>query len=115
MPGIGADSGCLAQTFLHRFLQHILPRGFHRVRYYGLWHSSKQSNRTWMLLILATPADAAQSPPLARFSDALSELTEPTDPPLDLMLKLGVAVPRCPHCGSCRIKFLGDYPPDGVP
>ncbi len=28
---------------LRRFLQHVLPRGFHKVRYYGLWHSSKQS------------------------------------------------------------------------
>ena len=34
-------------------------RGFHKVRYYGLWHPSKrdQSNRAWVLLILATPAD----------------------------------------------------------
>jgi hypothetical protein len=23
--------------FLRRFLQHVLPRGFHKVRYYGLW------------------------------------------------------------------------------
>ena len=36
-------------------------RGFHKVRYYGLWHPSKrdQSNRAWLLLILATPADRA--------------------------------------------------------
>ena len=29
--------------------------------YYGLWHPSKreQSNRAWVLLILATPADSA--------------------------------------------------------
>ncbi len=24
--------------FLRRFVQHVLPRGFHRVRYYGLDH-----------------------------------------------------------------------------
>ena len=28
--------------FLRRFLQHVLPRGFHKVRYYGLWHPSKR-------------------------------------------------------------------------
>ncbi|MDP7304138.1 MAG: transposase, partial [Pirellulaceae bacterium] len=28
--------------FLRRFLQHVLPRGFHRCRYYGLWHASKR-------------------------------------------------------------------------
>jgi len=26
--------------FLRRFLQHVLPRGFHKVRYYGLWRPS---------------------------------------------------------------------------
>ena len=24
--------------FMRRFLQHVLPRGFHKVRYFGLWH-----------------------------------------------------------------------------
>jgi putative transposase len=39
--------------FLRRFLQHVLLRGFHRVRYHGLWHPSKRelSNRAWVLLI----------------------------------------------------------------
>lgn len=26
-----------AEEFLRRFLQHVLPQGFHKVRYYGLW------------------------------------------------------------------------------
>jgi hypothetical protein len=26
-----------AQEFIRRFLQHVLPQGFHKVRYYGLW------------------------------------------------------------------------------
>ena len=45
--------------FLGRFLQHVLPRGFHKVRYYGLWHPSrrKQADRAWLLLVLAVPAD----------------------------------------------------------
>jgi Putative transposase/Transposase zinc-binding domain len=103
--------------FLHRFLQHVLPRGFHKVRYYGLWNPSKreQSASAWVLLMLAMPVEAAQSPRLARFSDAISGLTEPIEPPLDLMPKVSVALPRCPHCGSCRTTFLDDYPPDGIP
>ena len=28
--------------FLRRFLIHVLPKGFHKVRYYGLWHPSKR-------------------------------------------------------------------------
>ena len=38
------DSGEIRQCqiegieFLRRYLMHVLPRGFHKVRYYGLWH-----------------------------------------------------------------------------
>src|SRR6202040_3336191 len=28
--------------FIRRFLQHVLPAGFHKVRYYGLWHASRR-------------------------------------------------------------------------
>jgi Putative transposase/Transposase zinc-binding domain len=107
--------------FLRRFLQHVLPKGFHKVRYYGLWNPSKreQSCSAWVLLILATPADGAQTPKLVGvgLSDALSGLPEPSDPPLDQVSDLGWAEsePRCPYCGSCRTRLLGDYPPSGVP
>jgi len=32
-----------AQEFIRRFLQHVLPRGVHKVRYYGLWAPSNRS------------------------------------------------------------------------
>jgi Putative transposase len=103
--------------FLRRFLQHVLPRGFHKVRYYGLWHPSKreQSKRAWVLLILATPADIAQPPSTVGFSDASSGLTEPTDQALDDVADHDAAMPRCPHCGGWRTPFLGEYPRSGVP
>ena len=31
--------------FLRRFLQHVLPKGFHKVRYYGLWHGAHRAQR----------------------------------------------------------------------
>jgi len=103
--------------FLRRFLQHVLPRGFHKVRYYGLWHPAKrdQSNRAWVLLILATPADTAQPLRISSLSEALSELTEPADRAVDEAADHDAALPRCPHCGSCRTRFLGEYPRFGVP
>ena len=57
-------------AILRRFLQHVLPRGFHKVRYYGLWHPCKrlQSNRAWLLLTLealADPPEAASTPRMA--------------------------------------------------
>ena len=101
--------------FLRRFLRHVLPRGFHKVRYYGLWHPSKrdESNRAWVLLILATPADTAQ--PLEQVSQAFSQLTELTAQALGEAADHDAALPRCPHCGSCRTRFLGEYPHSAVP
>ena len=32
--------------FMRRFLQHVLPRGFHKVRYFGLWHPAQRHNAT---------------------------------------------------------------------
>jgi len=29
---------------MRRFLQHVLPRGFHKVRYFGLWHPAQRHN-----------------------------------------------------------------------
>lgn len=35
----GAEQRCTlgAEDFIHRFLQHVLPKGFVKVRYYGLF------------------------------------------------------------------------------
>ncbi len=103
--------------FLRRFLQHVLPRGFHKVRYYGLWNPLKrdQSYCAWVLLILTTPADSAPAPRSAGFSEALSGLTGQSDQPFDPASDQAAATPRCPHCGSCRTRYLGDYPRSGVP
>ena len=56
-------AGGSGAEFLRRFLQHVLPRGFHEVRYYGLWNPTQreQSVRAWVLLILASPGDAVQT------------------------------------------------------
>jgi hypothetical protein len=103
--------------FLRRFLRHVLPRGFHKVRYYGLWHTSlrEPSNCAWLLLMLAAPAETAQAPPTIASSDALEAPRELTDQALERIANQAQAPPRCPHCGSCRTVFLGDYPRSGVP
>lgn len=38
--------------FIRRFLQHVLPKGFHKVRYYGLWHPSKRALRRTLRITL---------------------------------------------------------------
>jgi hypothetical protein len=103
----------LGVQFLRRFLQHVLPRGFHRCRYYGLWHSSRRdlSNRAWLLLILQKPTDTAVPITIAELLDVLRQPGEDED------LKGPHDDNRtvcCPHCGSVRTTFLGELPRSGV-
>jgi hypothetical protein len=64
------------EEFLRRFLQHVLPRGFPRIRYFGFLAHRRRSR----LLPLCRRLTAARCPPAA---------TENTTP---------VAVHRCPRC-----------------
>ena len=102
--------------FLRRFLQHVLPRGFHKVRYYGLWHHSKRhlSSRAWLLLILQKPTDTAGPLKIADLLEALGQLAQIDDDqyPGD---DHDVDRPCCPHCGSARTRFLTECPRPGVP
>jgi hypothetical protein len=43
--------------FMRRFLQHVLPKGLHKVRYSGLWHPARreQAARVRQLLLLDHP------------------------------------------------------------
>ena len=34
------------EEFIRRFLQHVLPKGFHKVRYFGLWHPCQARPRS---------------------------------------------------------------------
>lgn len=103
--------------FLRRFLQHVLPRGFHKVRYFGLWHPSQRdlSSRAWLLLILDKPTGAVRPMKIADLLEALDELGELRD-----NQRLGDEdpdehSPRCPHCGSTRTRVIADLPRFRVP
>lgn len=98
--------------FLRRFLQHVLPRGFHKVRYYGLWHPSKRhlASRAWLLLILQKPTDTAGPPKIADLLEALDQITELIEQPFD-----DADTPACPYCGSPRTSLLAQRPNFGEP
>lgn len=73
--------------FMRRFLQHILPEGFVRIRYYGLHHSSarkKKLPRSREVLGLS------RSLPEIKTLTLLSWLEE----------LLGEELSQCPHCGA---------------
>ena len=96
--------------FLRRFLQHVLPRGFHKVRYYGLWHHSKRhlSSRAWLLLILEKPTDAVGTMKIADLIGALSQLAEIADGEFPGDEVHDVDNPCCPQCGSHRTRLLAE-------
>jgi len=72
-----------ADEFLRRFLQHVLPRGFHKVRYYGLWRPAAALQRARVRLLLASPARARPDGPPPPVQDGVAP-TPPGHP--------------CPHC-----------------
>jgi hypothetical protein len=74
------------QEFIRRFLQHILPKGFKKVRYYGLFSPAKRSllNRVRLWFLIQPVAQPAPAPePEAQDSPLL--------PPGSL---------PCPTCGQ---------------
>ena len=88
--------------FLRRFLMHVLPKGFHKVRYYGLWHHSKRDlqQRARLLLWLLKPVRLAESLLIADVAAEANSASEDQDD------SQGGFSPSCPHCGSRRVEHL---------
>jgi hypothetical protein len=71
-----------AEEFLRRFVQHVLPKGFMKIRHYGLLSSRQRAARLHQARRLLLPKVA--------LSGTGSTAIEPTEPA------------RCPQCGSVR-------------
>ena len=91
--------------FMRRFLQHVLPRGFHKVRYFGLWHPTQRDTTTrvrQMLQLQAPPPSRAQSPKLDPAQDPIAAPLQPLDAepvrPIEPMIR--------PHCHQGRLIFI---------
>ena len=41
-----------AERFIHRFLQHVLPRGFQKVRHFGFAHPRHRIDREWLNMLV---------------------------------------------------------------
>jgi hypothetical protein len=83
--------------FMRRFLQHLLPKGLHKVRYFGLWHPSKRLTASKARLLL----HMEPSPPLPPEPPPNSD--SPRD---DDQRNAATAQPRtCPRCGIGHLVF----------
>ena len=84
------------EEFLRRFLMHVLPRGFVKIRHYGLLASSHATTTLEVarerLVIAATPSSCPESTASCR-----------TPPPKDwrehLAMLTGIDLTGCPRCG----------------
>lgn len=90
------------EEFLRRFVTHVLPRGFQKVRYYGLWHHSKASEQACIAQMLRLKMSAKRKPndshANADVPETLSDLIQETDEPC------GAAGVKCPHCCATSVR-----------
>jgi hypothetical protein len=84
------------EEFIRRFLQHTLPRGCAKVRYYGIWSSSgrRQLEEARKLLSALTTTNALAS--------------APDTPPPEQALPSAPA--RCPLCGIGQLLLVAVLP-----
>lgn len=81
------------EEFLRRFLVHVLPRGFVKIRHYGLLANRRRAERLATcrrLLLPLTAIVADQGKDEAKTGDAV-------DP---------AKAPHCPHCGGSRFAYF---------
>lgn len=85
--------------FIRRFLQHVPPKGFHKVRYYGLWHcaSRAKTENARNVLLLRRPQPAQAQAPDVSAQDAQRE-------------PASIPATACPHCGSTATIHLREIP-----
>jgi hypothetical protein len=81
-----------AGEFIRRFLQHALPAGVHKVRYYGLWSPSNRKK----LLELQQSLTQSENDQQERFEEDIDEeVSPPSEPRL------------CPHCKKGTLVCIG--------
>ncbi len=75
-----------AEEFIRRFLIHVLPDGFHRIRYFGFLGNCHRAQKLALChkLLGMTPAEPAADPP-ADYRDRFEALT-------------AQSLRECPHC-----------------
>jgi hypothetical protein len=106
----GQTAELAPHEFLRRFLQHVLPAGFVKLRHYGLLAPGNVNTR----LVSARKLLEARSPPPTSPTPPSEPATaEPIESWRELLLRLtGVDVTRCPKCsGELTSAPLARVPP----
>jgi len=89
-----------ADEFIRRFLLHVLPTGFQRIRYYGLLgnrYRQEKLDQCRRLLGVQTPDQHTASPPEQDYRDRYEDLT-------------GCSLRKCPQCQRGRMVLVAILP-----
>jgi hypothetical protein len=89
------------QEFIRRFLIHVLPAGFHRIRYFGFLSNSHRARKLERCRELLGMAPAAPIDPPADYRDRFEALT-------------GWSLRECPHCQTGIMVVIGCVTRPGV-
>lgn len=83
------------EEFIRRFLMHVLPRRFQKIRYFGFLANNAKKKKLRLLFELQGHQQFT-----ARFS---------ADMPKDMIISeiLGIDVHMCPCCGKSSMRYLG--------
>jgi hypothetical protein len=94
-----------ADEFIRRFLMHVMPNGFHRIRYYGFLgnrYRNKKLAQCRRLLGMQTAKEADTPKPEKEYYERYEELT-------------GRSLRQCPHCGQGQMVKVAILPKTFVP
>jgi hypothetical protein len=79
----------------------VLPRGFHKVRYFGLWHPAQRDNTARVRQMLQLQALPEPGPPRDLVLSSRQHSGAEPMPPIE---------PRiCPHCQQGRLVFIREF------
>jgi len=87
-----------AEEFIRRFLQHVLPAGVHKVRYYGLWSPSHRKN---LSVLQQTLTQSTEDPQEAFEEDRDVEVAPPSE------------TRKCRHCQKGTLIWIRRLPRQG--
>ena len=86
-----------AGEFIRRFLIHVLPDGFHRIRYFGFLGNCHRAQKLARCRELLRMVPAAPANPPADYRDQFEALT-------------GNSLRACPHCQTGTMVVIGCIP-----
>jgi len=87
--------------FIRRFLQHVLPQGFHKVRYYGHWSPAKRDQQLrvrLMFLLKKTQNPNSEAP--VQIADLAEEALQRSE------AEVHAHQVKCPKCRSVNVTCL---------